>query len=70
MEATDDVEMAAQSPSRFVIKRDGTRQEFDQAKVLERIKALSTGLNEEFVTYTEVVDKVCSGIYDGKIFTN
>lgn len=65
MEATKDVEMTAATEGRSVVKRDGTKQPFDRAKILERVKNLAYGLHEEYVTYDVVVDKVASGVYDG-----
>lgn len=68
MEASADVEMADPTAGRTVIKRDGTKQNFDRSKILERIKALSYGLNEEYITFDEIVDKVSIGVFDGTNF--
>lgn len=65
METVKDVEMISPE-GRSVLKRDGTRQVFDNDKIKERIVNLMQGLNEEHVTYQEVVDRVVSGVYDGK----
>lgn len=69
MEASEDVEMSAPTAGRTVIKRDGSKQEFDRNKILERVKALSYGLHEEYVTFDEVVEKVSIGVFDGTYFT-
>ena len=66
MEATEDVDMAVPTSSRTVVKRDGTKQDFDSSKILERVKALAYGLHEEYVTFDEVVEKVSNGVFDGK----
>jgi transcriptional regulator NrdR family protein len=58
--------MEATSDSYSVIKRDGTKQPYEKAKVHNRLKTLAYGLNEEYVTYDEVVDKVSNGLFDGK----
>ena len=65
MEASKDVEMA-EPTSRSIVKRDGSKQAFDRNKILERVKSLAYGLNERYVTYDEVIDKVATGLYDGK----
>lgn len=65
MEATADATMAAQEESRNVVKRDGSKQPFDKEKILRRVKALSDGLNEEYVTYDAIIEKVSNGIYNG-----
>lgn len=65
METVKDVEMISPE-GRSVLKRDGTKQVFDNDKIKERITNLMQGLNEEYVTYQEVVDRVVSGVYDGK----
>jgi transcriptional regulator NrdR family protein len=59
--------MEATSDTYYVIKRDGTKMLYDKTKVLERLKALAYGLNEEYVTYDVVVDKVSNGLFDGKL---
>lgn len=64
--------MEASSDSYSVVKRDGTKQPYEKDKVRKRLETLAYGLNEEYVTYTEVVDKVSNGLFDGKfsqIFT-
>lgn len=66
MEATGDVDMNTVVETKSVVKRDGSKQPFDKTKILERIKSLTEGLNEEYITYEEVVEKVSNGVYDGK----
>lgn len=66
MEATEDVEMLDKPSERTVIKRDGSKQVFDKEKINERIKSLTFDLNAEFITVDEIVEKVASGLYDGK----
>lgn len=66
MESTEDVQMEPQTEGKLVIKRDGSKQPFDSNKILHRIKNLAYGLNSEYVTLQEVVDKVATGLSDGK----
>ena len=51
---------------KYVIKRDGSRQEVDINKIRRRMLCHSYGLNETFINYEVVVNKVFSGIYSGK----
>lgn len=66
MEATEDAEMAVPVEGRSVIKRDGSKQPIDKTKLIERLKKLSYGLSEEYITFNDVVDKVANGLYDSK----
>jgi ribonucleoside-diphosphate reductase alpha subunit len=50
---------------RYVIKRDGSRQEVDPEKIRIRLQQLLQGLNTDFLKLDVVVDKVSQGIYDG-----
>jgi transcriptional regulator NrdR family protein len=68
MESTNDVQMLPQTEGKLVVKRDGTKQEFDPNKILHRIKNLAYGLNSEYLTLQEVIDKVATGLSDGKGF--
>lgn len=63
---TEDVQMAESTSPRTVTKRNGTKQEFDKDKVFNRLKHLSQELNDEYVKFDEVVEKVANGVYDGK----
>jgi len=67
MESQKDIEMMPPQ-GRSVTKRDGNKQLFDSNKILHRVKKMAYGLNEEFVTFQEVIDKVTSGLYDSKSF--
>lgn len=65
--ATDFLEaLAASDGPKYVIKRDGSRQEIDIVKIKRRMLCHSQGLNENFINYDVVVNKVFSGIYSGK----
>lgn len=66
MEASADVDMSAQTEGRNVIKRNGTTQPFDKSKIEARVKELIEGLDSEYVTLDEVIEKVANGLYDGK----
>lgn len=58
--------MPVSAEGRNVIKRDGSTQPFDKTKILNRVQSLVEGLNKEYVTLDEVVDKVATGLYDSK----
>ena len=66
METTKDAEMAAENDKREVVKRDNTRQPFDKQKLYNRLNHLIEDLDKTYVTIDEVVNKVASGVYDGK----
>ena len=66
METTKDAEMAAENDKREVVKRDNTRQPFDKQKLYNRLNHLIEDLDKTYVTIDDVVDKVASGVYDGK----
>lgn len=51
---------------KYVIKRDGSKQEVDQTKIRRRMECHMQGLNEKFINKDVVVNKVFSGIYSGK----
>lgn len=57
--------MLPPAEARTVIKRDGSKQVFDKTKIAKRLKALTDGLNTEYVTVDEVIEKVASGLYGG-----
>ena len=66
MEPSEDAEMVEQTMTRTVTKRDGNKQEFDKKKILNRLVSISHELNEEYVKFEEVVEKVWNGVYEGK----
>ena len=66
METTKDAEMAAETGIQRVVKRDNTRQPFDKQKLYNRLNRLIEDLDKTYVTIDDVVDKVASGVYDGK----
>ena len=68
MEATKDVEMTTEIDVRSVAKRDNTKQTFDKQKLYNRLNNLIEDLDKSFVSIDEVVNKVASGVYDGKKF--
>lgn len=59
--------LSDEAAPKYVIKRDGSRQEVDIAKIKMRMLCHSHGLNEKFINYDVVVNKVFSGIYSGKL---
>lgn len=67
MEATEDAAMAPSSGAKMITKRDGSKQEFNKEKLLKRLKHFAYGLDEEHVTFDEVIEKVTSGIFEGKL---
>lgn len=66
MEAKEDIDMSAKPDSRTVEKRDGSKQPFDKQKILNRLSVHAEGLDNKYVTLDEVVEKVTSGLYEGK----
>ena len=66
METTKDAEMAAETGIQRVVKRDNTRQPFDKQKLYNRLNHLIEDLDKTYVTIDDVVNKVASGVYDGK----
>lgn len=65
--------MSTQLPSEIeeqkvlhVIKRSGKQQPIDKAKIKHRLLCHAYGLNEQFINYDVVVEKVYGGIYNGK----
>ena len=48
-----------------VVKRDGTVEQVKFDKISSRIRKLTYGLNEDYVDYFQVAQKVISGLYDG-----
>ena len=62
--------LSDESGAKYVIKRDGTRQDVDKGKIKTRMLNHSHGLNEKFINYDVIVHKVFSGIYSGKIYFN
>lgn len=51
---------------KYVTKRDGSHQDVSIEKIKQRMKCHSYGLNEDFINFDVVVNKVFSGIYAGK----
>ncbi|CAG9322804.1 unnamed protein product [Blepharisma stoltei] len=49
---------------RFVIKRDGSRQEIDTEKIRIRLENLMDGLDREYIKLDVIVKKVSEGIYN------
>jgi ribonucleoside-diphosphate reductase alpha subunit len=49
----------------FVTKRNGQKEKVDPVMIKQRLEALITGLNKEFINLDIVVAKVVQGIYDG-----
>jgi hypothetical protein len=49
-----------------VIKRDGSRQPLNLAKLRERFENKSDGLNLKYVNFDILVGKLMSGLYQGK----
>jgi hypothetical protein len=50
----------------YVVKRDGSKQEVSKEKIRERMMCHSYGLSEKYINYDVIVNKVLSGIYNGK----
>jgi len=48
-----------------VVKRDGTVEQVKFDKISSRIRRQTYGLNEDYVDYFQVAQKVISGLYDG-----
>jgi ribonucleoside-diphosphate reductase alpha chain len=48
-----------------VVKRDGTVEQVKFDKISSRIRKQTYGLNEDYVDYFQVAQKVISGLYDG-----
>ena len=48
-----------------VVKRDGTVEQVKFDKISSRIRKLTYALNEDYVDYFQVAQKVISGLYDG-----
>jgi ribonucleoside-diphosphate reductase subunit M1 len=62
--------ISAETEKKIVIKRDGTSQPVDQYKIRKRLVNKSHGLNEKFINFDVIVNKVYNGIYSGKALTN
>lgn len=58
--------ISADSELKVVTKRDGTTQPVDQYKIRKRLVNKSHGLNEKFINFEVIVNKVYNGIYSGK----
>uniref|UniRef100_A0AC34FBF3 Ribonucleoside-diphosphate reductase n=1 Tax=Panagrolaimus sp. ES5 TaxID=591445 RepID=A0AC34FBF3_9BILA len=50
---------------KYVVKRDGRKEELSSEKIESRIKNLCNGLNENFVDFTKISQKIISGIFCG-----
>lgn len=51
---------------RFVLKRNGSQQEMDKAKIRARLSELTEGLNAEYLNLDVVIEKVAAGSYPSK----
>lgn len=51
---------------KYVVKRDGTRQPVNLDKVRARFVNKAAGLNMDYINFDVIVQKVSSGIYQGK----
>ncbi|MDE0243274.1 MAG: ribonucleoside-diphosphate reductase subunit alpha [Candidatus Kaiserbacteria bacterium] len=49
----------------YVIKRDGSREEVRFDAIVERITALTNGLDTAFIDPTEIAQRVVDGLHDG-----
>ena len=54
------------STTKFVTKRDGTKQPLEADKIKKRIESLADGLNSQFINFDVIVGKVIDGAYDSK----
>jgi ribonucleoside-diphosphate reductase alpha subunit len=52
------------SKVKFVLKRDGSKQEINAEKVKARLLNLAEGLNQEYMDFDVIVGKVMAGVYD------
>ena len=59
-------ENVAGMTTRLVTKSDDTKVPFSEAHLRESLQRQLTGLNEEFVNIDIIVNKVNSGLYNGK----
>jgi hypothetical protein len=48
---------------KYVVKRDGTNEPLDLAKLRRRFEEKSEGLNMEYINFDIIVAKLASGIY-------
>lgn len=53
---------------KYVVKRDGTRQPVNLEKVRARFVNKASGLNLDYINFEVIVQKVASGIYQGKVY--
>ena len=60
-------ENVAGMTTRLVSKSDGSKMPFSEAHLRESLQNQLTGLNEEFVNIDIIVNKVNSGLYNGKL---
>lgn len=54
------------APQRMVTKLDGTQVPFEKSKLKAYLAGFLDGLNKEFLNLDIVVEKVASGLYNGK----
>jgi hypothetical protein len=55
---------------KYVIKRNGTRQPLNLEKIRARFVNKGAGLNDKFINYDIIVQKVAEGIYQGKLLSH
>lgn len=64
---TTSVEPTTEDTVKYVIKRDGKRQPVNVDKIRARFSNKVYGLNMDYINLEIIVQKVVSGIYQGKI---
>lgn len=52
---------------KHVIKRNGARQPLNLEKIRARFVNKGAGLNQKFINFDVIVQKVAEGIYQGKL---
>ena len=51
---------------RYIVKRDGSRQPIDLKKIRNRFVNKAHDLNQDFINFDVIVNKVATGVYNGK----
>lgn len=51
---------------RYVIKRDGSKQPIDLNKIRNRFVNKAHDLNQNYINFDVIVNKVSTGVYNGK----
>ena len=54
------------TPQRLITKQDGTKIPFEKDQLKKHLQSFLKGLNEKYINLDIVVEKVASGIYNGK----